>query len=226
METEVKKVILPIAGLGTRFLPLSKIIPKEIWPLVDKPIIQMLIEEARDSGIKQIIFVTSPKKSAILNYFKTDSSLKKILQQRKKQDILKELDVLESFDKKISFSSVIQSKQLGDGHAILQAASKIKKEPVGIMFGDDIVDSETPCLQQLINIYKTCQKPVIALCRLPKEKLPSYGVMAVEKIANRVYKVKKIIEKPAPGEEPSDLAIVGKYNRSSYSKYSNTIIKV
>jgi UTP--glucose-1-phosphate uridylyltransferase len=211
VETEVKKVILPIAGLGTRFLPLSKIIPKEIWPLVDKPIVQMLIQEAKDSGIKQIVFVTSAKKSVILNYFKTDSSLKKILQQRKKHDILRKLEILENFDKEISFSSVIQNKQLGDGHAILQAAPKIKKEPVGVMFGDDIVDSETPCLEQLINIYKTCQKPVVALCRLPKEKLPAYGVVKVEKIANRVYKIKKIIEKPVQGEEPSDLAIVGKY---------------
>ncbi len=211
METEVKKVILPIAGLGTRFLPLSKIIAKEIWPLVDKPIIQMLIQEAKDSGIKQIVFVTNAKKSAILNYFKTDSSLKKILQQRKKQDILQELEILENLDKEISFSSVIQNKQLGDGHAILQAASRIKKEPVGVLFGDDIVDSETPCLEQLINVYKTCQKPVVALCHLPKEKLSAYGVVKVEKIANRVYKIKKIIEKPAQGEEPSDLAIVGKY---------------
>jgi len=211
METEVKKVILPIAGLGTRFLPLSKMIPKEIWPLVDKPIIQKLIQETKNSGIKQIVFVTSPKKSAILNYFKTDLSLKKILQQRKKHEILRELEILENFDKEMSFSSVTQAKQLGDGHAILQAAPKIKKEPVGVLFGDDIVDSETPCLEQLINIYKTCQKPVVALCRLPKEKLSAYGVVKVEKIANRVYKIKKIIEKPAQGEEPSDLAIVGKY---------------
>jgi len=211
METEVKKVILPIAGLGTRFLPLSKIIAKEVWPIVDKPIIQMLIQEAKDSDIKQIVFVTNPKKSAILNYFKTDLSLKKILQERKKHNILKELEILEGLDKEISFSSAIQKKQLGDGHAILQALPKIKKEPVGVMFGDDIVDSKIPCLKQLINIYKTCEKPVVALCRLPKDKLSAYGVAKVEKIANRVYKIKKIIEKPAQGEEPSDLAIVGKY---------------
>lgn len=211
MESEVKKVILPIAGLGTRFLPLSKIIAKEVWPIVDKPIIQMLIQEAKNSDIKQIVFVTSPKKSAILNYFKTDLSLKKILQERKKHNILKELEILEGLDKKMSFSSAIQKKQLGDGHAILQALPKIKKEPVGVMFGDDIVDSKTPCLKQLINIYKTCEKPVVALCRLPKDKLCAYGVVKVEKIANRVYKIKKIIEKPVQGEEPSDLAIVGKY---------------
>ncbi len=124
---------------------------------------------------------------------------------------MQELETLENLDKEMSFSSVIQAKQLGDGHAVLQALSKVKKEPVGVLFGDDIVDSKTPCLEQLTNIYKTCQKPVIALCRLPKERLSAYGVVKVEKIANRVYKIKKIVEKPAPGEEPSDLAIVGKY---------------
>ncbi len=211
METKVRKVILPIAGLGTRFLPLSKIVPKEIWPLVDKPIIQLLIEEAKNSDIKQMIFVSNSKKNLILDYFKADPSLKKILKKGEKGDILQELEALERVSKEITFSSVIQEKPLGDGHAILQAASKVKKEPVGVMFGDDIVDSRVPCLQQLINIYKTCQKPVVALYRLPKEKLSAYGTVKVEKIANRVYKIKKIVEKPEPGKEPSDLAIVGKY---------------
>ncbi len=211
METEVKKVILPIAGLGTRFLPLSKIMPKEIWPLVDKPIIQALIEEAKNSGIEQIVFVTNTQKNLILDYLKTSPSLKKILQAKKQNNILQELDASEKIIKEMSFSSVLQKKPLGDGHAILQAIPKIKKEPVGVMFGDDIVDSKIPCLQQLINIYKTSQQPVIALHRLPKEKLPAYGVVKVQKIANKVYKIKKIIEKPKPGEEPSDLAIVGKY---------------
>jgi UTP--glucose-1-phosphate uridylyltransferase len=211
MENEVKKAIFPIAGLGTRFLPLSKVVPKEIWPLVDKPIIQILVEEAKNSGIEQIIFVANKEKKVVLDYFKTPLSLKKILKTRNKNQALQELEALENINKEIIFSSVLQSRPLGDGHAILQALPKIKKEPVGVMFGDDIVDSQTPCLQQLINIYKTCQRPVIALYRLPKEKLSSYGVVKVEKIAKRVYKIKKIIEKPAPGKEPSDLAIVGKY---------------
>jgi|AntAceMinimDraft_18_1070375.scaffolds.fasta_scaffold21633_3 UTP--glucose-1-phosphate uridylyltransferase len=211
METEIKKVILPIAGLGTRFLPLSKIMPKEIWPLVDKPIIQALIEEARASGIKQAIFVTNDRKNLILDYLKSSPSLKRILQTRKKDQILEELESIEKINKDMNFSSVTQDKPLGDGHAILQAVSKVKKEAVGVMFGDDIVDSEIPCLQQLINIFKTCQRPVVALHRLPKEKLSAYGVPKLEKIANRVFKIKKITEKPAIGEEPSDLAIVGKY---------------
>jgi len=211
MKDEVKKVIFPIAGLGTRFLPLSMVVPKEIWPLVDKPIIHALVDEAKNSGIEQIIFVTNKEKKIVLDYFKTSLSLKKNLETRNKDEALKQLEALENISKEIIFSSVTQNKPLGDGHAVLQALPKIKKEPVGVMFGDDIVDSQTPCLQQLINVYKTCQRPVIALCRLPKEKLSSYGVVKVEKIAKRVYKIKKIIEKPALGKEPSDLAVVGKY---------------
>ena len=211
MEAEVKKVILPVAGLGTRFLPLSKIMPKEIWPLVDKPIIQTLIEEAKNSGIEQIIFVTSAKKNLILDYFKTAPSLKKVLQTRKKNDILQELEALDKLSKEINFSSVVQKRPLGDGHAVLQALPKIKKEPIGVMFGDDIVDSEVPCLQQLINIYNTCHCPVLALYRLPREMISAYGGVEVEKIARRVYKIKKIVEKPKLGEEPSDLVEFGKY---------------
>lgn len=211
MQNEIKKVILPIAGLGTRFLPLAKVLPKEIWPLVDKPIIQMLVEEAKDSGIEQIIFIVNKDKKLILDYFKPSPALKNILKMRKKDEALRELEELEKITKEMTFVSVPQTKPLGDGHAILQAISKIDKEPVGVLFGDDIIESETPCLEQLINIYKTCQRPVLALCRLPKGKLSAYGVVAVEQIARRVYKVKKIIEKPKPGEEPSNLAIIGKY---------------
>jgi len=212
MEETVKKAILPVAGLGTRFLPLSKVLPKELWPVVDKPAIQHILEEAKKSGINNIIFVTNKNKNEILEYFKEYSkNLKQLLRQRGKKEPLKEVVDFEALIKDLKITSVIQDKPLGDGHAILQAASKVKNEPVAVLFGDDIVESNTPCVQQLINIYKTCQRPVMALYRMPKELLSSYGVVAVEKIASRVFKIKNIIEKPAPGEEPSDLAIVGKY---------------
>ena len=211
MKDDIKKVILPIAGLGTRFLPLSNIVPKEIWPLVDKPVIQYLVKEVEDSGIKNIIFVVSKNKKIILDYFKISPVLKKILKQRNKTEALQSVEKLQEIMADMNFSSVEQNKPLGDGHAILQALIKIRKEPVGVLFGADLVESETPCIQQLINIYRTCQKPVLALYRVPKESLPSYGVVKVEKIAKRVYKIKQIIEKPAPGEEPSDMAIIGKY---------------
>ncbi len=208
---EIKKAIIPIAGLGTRFLPLSKALSKEFFPLVDKPIIQYIVEEMKNSGIDEIVFVVSPGQKAILNYFNESADIEKILIKRKKENLLKELKEFQKKFEKISFSFVTQTKPLGDGHAILQAAKKISKEPVAVSFGDDIVDSDVPAISQLIDIFKTCNTPVVCLKSLPKEKIPAYGAVAVEKIANRLYKIKKIIEKPAPSEISSDLVIVGKY---------------
>jgi len=208
---EVKKAVIPIGGLGTRFLPLSKVLAKELFPLVDKPTIQYIIEEAKKSGISEIIFVVSSGKKAVLNYFKKSQELEKVLKKRKKSQILKELKNLEEILKDISFSSVLQKKPLGDGHAILQAAKLIDKEPVAVLFGDDIVDGDTPALSQLIKVFQTCKSPVVALKRLPREKVSAYGVVAVEKIADRLYKIKKIVEKPEVSKAPSDLVVVGKY---------------
>jgi len=210
---EIKKAIIPIGGLGTRFLPLSKVLAKELFPLVDKPVIQYIVEEAKNSGISEIIFVVSPGKKTVLNYFKKSQSqeLEKILKKRKKSQILKELKGLEEILKDISFSSVLQKKPLGDGHAILQAAKLVDKEPAAVLFGDDIVDGNTPALLQLIKVFQTCKSPVIALKKLPREKVSAYGMVSAEKIANRLYKIKKIVEKPEISEAPSDLAIAGKF---------------
>ncbi len=227
---EIKKAIIPVAGLGTRFLPLSKSVPKELWPLVDKPVVQYIIEEAKDSGIKEIIFVIKPRDKALANYYKNSPELEKILKDRKKDRILEDVKKLDDLLGEISFSYVAQNKPLGDGHAVLQAAKKVKKdEPVACMFADDVVYSKVPCILQLGKIFKTCQKPVIAMHKLPKEKLHSYGIAEVEKIANRHYKIRKIIEKPEPEKAPSDLAIVGKYILSpevfSYLKKAKTGFK-
>lgn len=208
---EIKKAVIPLAGLGTRFLPLSKILSKEFWPLVDIPIIQYIVEEIKNSGISEIVFVIAPENKTVLNYFKKSLKIEKFLKERKKDSFLEELKKIEELSKDISFSYVVQEKPLGDGQAILETEKAIGKKPWAVMFIDDVVESKTPCLFQLIQIFKTCQKPVIALHRLPKEKLSAYGVVGVEKIANRLYKIKKIVEKPSPGEAPSDLAIVGKY---------------
>ena len=211
INMEIKKAIIPLAGLGTRFLPLSKVVSKELWPLVDVPIIQYIVEEAKNSGIQEIIFVLSPENKKVLDYLKPSPKIEKILKERKKENILAEVKKLEEFLKDISFSYVLQKKPLGDGHALLQAAKLIGEEPVACMFGDDVIDSKTPGILQLAKIFKTCQKPVVALYRLPKERIPAYGVVGVEKIANRLYKIKKIIEKPSLEEAPSDLAIVGRH---------------
>ena len=207
----VKKAIIPIAGLGTRFLPLSKAVPKELLPLADKPIIQYLIEEARDSGIEEIIFVLNPNNKKMAEYLKPSLKLEKILKERKKTDILEEVKELEDLFRGLTFSFVIQKEPLGDGHAILQAAKLVKDEPVACMFGDDIIDSDTPGIAQLEKVFRTCEKPIIGLYKPPKETLPSYGVIKNEKIANRLHKVKGIVEKPKADKLPSDLAIVGKY---------------
>jgi len=213
---EVKKAILPIAGLGTRFLPLSKIFPKEVWPLVDKPIIQYLVEEAKNSGISEIIFVISQEKKMVVDYFQKyylqkSPKIEKKLKEQGKLNLLEELKKLEELCQGLSFNFVFQKKPLGDGHAILQAKDLVGGEPVAVLFGDDIVESKTPCLLQLMKVFKTAQKPVIALSQVPKEKVPSYGIVGVEKIASRLFKIKKIVEKPTIDKAPSDLAIVGKY---------------
>jgi UTP--glucose-1-phosphate uridylyltransferase len=213
----VKKAIIPVAGLGTRFLPLTKVLPKELFPLVDKPILQYIVEEAVASGVKEIIFVSRQGKEMILDYFAGDNGpLKRVLTKRKREKILAELVSLEKITENVSLSQytlsqVLQKEPLGDGHAILQAKEEIIEEPVAVLFGDDVVESKTPCLLQLIKIFEEYQKPVIALYRVPKEKLSSYGVVKVEKIKDRIYKIKEIIEKPEIKKAPSDLAIVGKY---------------
>lgn len=210
-QKKITKVIIPVAGLGTRFLPLSRAVPKDFFPLVDKPVIQYIIEEVKKSGIKEIVFVTSPGQKGILNYFKKDPELEKLLAKRKRENALKELKDLEAVFEGITFSFAVQKDPLGDGHAILQAAKLAGNEPVAVSFGDDVVDSDEPAIAQLINVFKTCNAPVIALKQMPLDKIPAYGAVAVEKIANHLYKIKKIIEKPEPKEIPSNLVIVGKY---------------
>lgn len=214
----VNKALIPVAGLGTRFLPLSKEIPKEMWPLIDKPVLQYIVEEAIKSGIKEIIFVSRPEKKTIWNYFtKVDSELKKILKERKKEELLKEIEDLEkvfkevSFSKLASFSQVYQKKLLGDGHAVFQAKKKVKKESVAVLFGDDVIEAETPAIAQMVDIFKKYKKPIIALYQVEKEKIPSYGIVSGVEIENKVYKIERIVEKPKLEEAPSNLAIVGRY---------------
>lgn len=211
MADIVKKAIIPIAGIGARFLPLSKILPKELWPLVDKPIIQYIVEEAKNSGITEIIFVINSNNKFVLDYFEKSPEIEKLLEKTKKEDLLTELKKLENLCQGLIFSYVIQRKPLGCGNAILQAESKTQRENVAVLFNDDIVESKVPCLAQLLKVFKTCQRPVIALCQMPNERLSSYGVVKVEKIANKIYKIKEIVEKPKIENTPSNLAIVGKY---------------
>ncbi len=208
---EIKKAIIPVAGLGTRFLPLSKVLSKEFIPLADKPVIQYIVEEVQKSGIKEIVFVVSPGQKAILSYFKKSPDLEKLLTKRKKDSVLKELKDFQEKFKDMEFSFVLQKEPGGDGHAIAQASKMAGKDPVAVSFGDDIIDSDQPAIEQLVEIFKTCNAPVVCLKAIPREKIPAYGSVVVEKIASRLYKIKKIIEKPEPSQISSDLVIVGKY---------------
>ncbi len=208
---EIKKAIIPVAGLGTRFLPLSKVLSKEFFPLADKPAIQYIVQEIKDSGIEEIIFVVSVHQKAILKYFQRAPELEKILEKRKKEEILKELHAFQDEFKGIKMTFAIQKEPKGDGHAILQASKYIKNEPVANLFGDDIIYSQTPGISQLANIYSTCSAPVLGLKRLPREKIPAYGSVQVEEISSNLYKIKKIIEKPEPSQIQSDLVILGRH---------------
>ena len=208
---EIKKAIIPIAGLGTRFLPLSLAVSKEFFPLVDRPIIQYIIEEVKKSGITEVVFVVSPKQKMILNYLQKSPELEKLLIKRKREKQLEELKTFEQIMDGITFSFVVQKTPMGDGHAILQAAKLVGESPAAVSFGDDIIDSDEPALLQLMNIFKTTNAPVVALKSLPKNVIPAYGNVAVEKIANNLYKIRKIIEKPEPQQIQSNLVIVGKY---------------
>lgn len=208
----ITKAIFPIAGLGTRFLPLSKAVPKELLPLVDKPAIEYLLKEAMAAGIKEIIFVTRPgEKEAVLNYLKKSPKLEKILKERKKEHFLDELKDLDEIIQNLSFHTVVQREPLGDGHAVLQAKRIIGGEDCAVLFSDDIIDARQPGLAQMLQVFKTCNKPIVAIKKVPKERLPFYGVVKVEKIAFRLYKIKNIVEKPPAESAPSDLAIVGRY---------------
>ncbi len=207
----VKKAIIPIAGSATRFLPLSKILPKEFWPLVDKPAIQYIIEEIIGSGIKEAVFVSKPGEKTLFDYFKKKIKSKKIFKSRYKNQYIEELKKIDEISRKISFSKVIQRRPLGDGHAILQAEKAIKKQSCAVLFCDDIIDAKTPCLKQLIKVFNKYRQPIITLCKVPKQNFGFYGMVDAELIGNRVYRIKKIVEKPLAGQSPSNLAIVGKY---------------
>ena len=213
MKRKVKTAILPIAGLGTRFLPLSKVIPKEFFPLGSKPVIQYIVEEALETGVEKIVFVISPEKKEIfdkyiLKYFKEDPDLLAILKKRKKQEAIEALNTIP----KIDWEYTIQKEPLGDGDAILKAEKFVQNGPFIVLFGDDIsFNPGGPSMAvQLVNAHSKIQKSLLCLYKMPKEKLSSYGVPRVKKVKDRLYKIEDLIEKPKENP-PSSFACVGKY---------------
>ena len=211
MTNEIKKAVIPVAGNGTRFLPLSKVVPKEFFPLGEKPLIHRLLEELKASGIEEIVFVVGQNnKKLIVDYFKRNPRIEKFLEERDKKELIELLHAIDKLTQGLSFSYVLQKNPLGDGHAVLQAAKLIGDNPCVVAYPDDIIESEIPCSAQLAQVFKTSQKPVLGLYRIPKEHISSYGVVQADKIARRLYQIKKIVEKPSEEAALSDLAIVGR----------------
>ncbi|OIP22678.1 UTP--glucose-1-phosphate uridylyltransferase [bacterium CG_4_10_14_0_2_um_filter_33_32] len=207
-KQKVTKAILPVAGLGTRFLPATIASPKEMLPLVDKPVIQYLVEEAVASGINELIMVTGRTKRTIEDHFDYSYDLEHALRSRGKLDLLKEIKTISNL---ANIVYVRQKEPLGDGHAILCAKQVINDEPFAVLFGDDLVDSKDPCLKQLMEVYEKYQDPVIAVAEVPESEVSRYGVIKAEHLENNIYQIFDMVEKPEKHKEPSNLAIVGKY---------------
>lgn len=204
----IRKAVLPVAGLGTRVLPATKVVPKELLPIVDKPTLQYVVEEAVAAGIEEIIFVTSRSKRAIEDHFDTFPELEQALEYKGKQ---KELETVRAIQKLANFVSVRQAEPLGLGHAILCAKDAVGDEPFVVLLGDEIYEPETPCLTKLIEIYDTYQTSVLALFSTPQELIPSYGIASVKEKEPYIYQVQDLVEKPSIKEAPSDLAVAGRY---------------
>jgi UTP--glucose-1-phosphate uridylyltransferase len=204
--SKIKKAVLPVAGMGTRFLPVTKVVPKELLPIVDKPVIQYLVEEAVNSGIEEIIFVISKEKELIRQYFAHNPELEETLLQKGKHQLL---DTVRPLHKMAKFSFVYQHEPRGDGHAILQAELAIGNKPFVVLFGDAITKGKVPATKQLIDAYHG--ESVIAVTRVPRENTYLYGIIDPIQREDRLYEVKGLVEKPKPAEAPSTLSIIGKY---------------
>ena len=211
VNTSVRKAVFPAAGLGTRFLPATKAQPKEMLPLVDKPIIQYGVEEAVASGVSNIILVTGRGKNAIEDHFDVSVELETYLEARGKRDQLAEVRKISNL---INFAYVRQGEPLGLGHAVLVARELVGDEPFAVLLGDDVIDADPPAIKQLIDVFDRVKGPVLAVECVPRENISSYGVIAVDTTVNLgpgVFQVRDLVDKPPREEAPSDLAIIGRY---------------
>jgi len=205
---KVKKAVIPVAGLGTRFLPATKTVPKELLPIVDIPSIQYVVQEAVDAGIEEIIFVTGRGKDAIEDHFDEAPELEQILTDRGNTEMVK---ALRRIAEMIEVVSVRQKRPLGLGHAVLCARDLVGSEPFAVMLADDLVDSEVPCVRQLVDIFNRKEESVIALLQVPLEEVHQYGVIEGKEIEPRIYQIEGTVEKPVASEAPSRMAIIGRY---------------
>lgn len=205
---KIRKAVIPVAGLGTRFLPATKAVPKELLPIVDIPSIQYVVQEAVDSGIQEIIFVTGRGKDAIEDHFDMAPELEQILEERGQTEMAETLRRIAEMTEVVS---VRQKKPLGLGHAILCAKELVGVEPFAVLLADDLIDSQVPCVQQLIEIFDEKKESVVALMRVPQEEVHRYGVIKGKSLTDRLYDIEQMVEKPSAREAPSRMAIIGRY---------------
>ncbi|MBI2820795.1 MAG: UTP--glucose-1-phosphate uridylyltransferase GalU [Acidobacteria bacterium] len=208
---KVRKAVFPAAGLGTRFLPATKAQPKEMLPLVDKPIIQYVVEEAAQSGLDNIILVTGRGKNAIEDHFDVSYELEAILSSRNKLDLLRQVQQISEM---IHVAYVRQKEALGLGHAVLMAKALVGEEPFAVLLGDDIIDAPVPCMKQMMEQYQATGASILAVMEVEPEAAGRYGIIEVQEDPNnggRLFRIRDMIEKPSPQEAPSRLAVIGRY---------------
>ena len=204
----IKKAVIPVAGLGTRFLPATKAQPKEMLPIVDKPVIQYIVEEAVRAGIRQIIFVTGKHKRAIEDHFDRNLELERALEEKGKEELLK---IVREISELADFIYIRQKEPLGLGHAILTAEPAVGNEPFAVFLGDDVMVSETPAIKQLMEVFDRFKCSVLGLQEVPPEDVSRYGIAGGKEVEPGVIKVDSLVEKPSPQEAPGNLAIAGRY---------------
>lgn len=209
MKKRIKKAVIPAAGLGTRFLPATKAQPKEMLPIVDKPAIQYIVEEAVQSGIEDILIITGRNKRAIEDHFDKSVELELTLEEKEDRELL---DLVRNISSLANIHYIRQKEPKGLGHAIYCAKTFINNEPFAVLLGDDIVDSKTkPCLQQLIDIYNEYGTNIIGVQEVPKADVSKYGIVSGKMVDERLYKVNNLVEKPSIEDAPSNIAILGRY---------------
>lgn len=205
---KVKKAVIPAAGLGTRFLPATKVVPKELLPIVDKPSIQYIMEEVASAGIEGVILITGREKGSIEDHFDASIELENHLIKKGRRDLLK---VVQEISEMVTLVSVRQKEPLGLGHAILCAKKVVGNEPFAVLLGDDLIDAKTPCIRQMMDVYQNMDGALVAIQKVPRSETHLYGIIKGRKARDRVYVVEEMVEKPEKGKAPSNLAIIGRY---------------
>ena len=205
---KVKKAVIPAAGFGTRFLPATKSVPKELLPIVDKPTIQYIMEEVASAGIEEVILITGREKGSIEDHFDTSSELENHLKKKGKKDLLR---MVQDIAEMVTLVSVRQKEPLGLGHAILCAKKVVGNEPFAVLLGDDLIDAKIPCIRQMMDVYQEMDGALLAIQKVPRTETHLYGIIKGKKVKDRIYHIEEMIEKPEQGKAPSNLAIIGRY---------------